>query len=164
MFHRVLFAVLLAGPALTAAEPKAAPGKLPPLPGKAPVFAVVTRVNPSAGTFDFFLLFDEIVNTERFHLDDKGNTKKVSSDRVMTSRDEEKTNRPLKGSVVSTGDGRMIPMSEAMKGLPGKIVIFCDDFDGLHPAYRKMLAKDVWIIEIEKPGGLRKAEPSDGNK
>lgn len=77
----------------------------------------------------------------------------------MTSRDEEKTNRPLKGSVVSTGDGKIIPMKQAMEELPGKLVIFCDDFDGLHPTYRKMLAKDTWIIEIEKPKGLRVESP-----
>lgn len=142
----------------TAGEPPQPSGKLPPLPGKAPVFAVVTKVDEKAGTFNFFLLYDEVVNTEKIITDGSGKTLKKTSDSVMTSRNEEKADRPLKGSVVSTGDGQIIPMKQAMKELPGKLVIFCDDFDGLHPTFRKMLAKDTWIIEIEKPGGLRKAE------
>ncbi len=136
-------------------------GKLPQLPGKAPVFCIVTKVDKSSETFNFFLLFDEIVNTEKIVEDEKGLVKKRTSDRVMTSRDEEKAGRPLKGLIVSTGDGRVIPRKQAMDELPGKLVIYCEDFDGLHPTYRKMLAKDTWIIEVEKPNGLRKEEKSD---
>ena len=36
-----------------------------PLPGKAPVFAIITKVSESAGTFNYFLLYDEVVNTEK---------------------------------------------------------------------------------------------------
>lgn len=146
------------GGVVTAAEPPQPSGKLPPIPGKAPVFAIVTKVDEKAGTFNYFLLYDEVVNTERVVTDGSGKTVKKTSDSVMTSRNEEKADRPLKGSVVSTGDGQIIPMKQALKELAGKLVIFCDDFDGLHPTYRKMLAKDTWIIEIEKPGGLRQAE------
>jgi len=128
---------------------------LPELPGKAPVFAIITKVDTTAETFNFFLLFDEIVNTETVVEDDQGVVKKRTADRVMTSRYEEKTDRPLKGSVVSTGEGQIIPRQQAMEELPGKLVMLCDDFDGLHPIYRRMLAKDTWTVEIEKPNGLR---------
>ena len=64
--------------------------------------------------------------------------------------------RPLKDGVVSTLDGKIIPLNQAMEQLPGKLVIICDNFKGLHPTYRKILAKDTWIIEIEKPKGLQK--------
>jgi len=131
------------------------------LPGKAPVFCIVTKVDKASETFNFFLLFDEVLNTERIVEDEKGIVRKRTSDRVMTSRDEEKTGRPLKGLVVSTGDGHVISLKRAMEELPGKLVIYCDDFDGLHPTYRKMLAKDTWIIEVEKPNGLRKENMSD---
>lgn len=47
-------------------------GKLPRLPGKAPVFAVVTKVDAATETFSFFLLFDEIVNTDKIVEDEKG--------------------------------------------------------------------------------------------
>jgi hypothetical protein len=136
--------------------PRAPPAAmLPKLPGKAPVFAIITKVDTSAETFNFFLLFDEIVNTETVVEDDQGVVKKRTADRVMTSRYEEKTDRPLKGSVVSTGEGQIVPRHQAMKELPGKLVMLCDDFDGLHPIYRRMLAKDTWTVEIEKPNGLR---------
>ena len=82
-------------------EPSKTSGKLPPLPGKAPVFARITKVDPEKGTFNFILLFDEIVNTETIVTDVEGNTLKQSSDRVMTSRVEEKTDSPLKSSIVS---------------------------------------------------------------
>jgi hypothetical protein len=55
----------------------------------------------------------------------------------------------LKDGVVSTLDGKIIPLNQAMEQLPGKLVIICDNFKGLHPTYRKILAKDTWIIEIE---------------
>ena len=132
---------------------------LPQLSGKAPVFAIVTKVDTATETFNFFLLFDEIVNTEMTVEDEKGVVKKRTTNRVMTSRNEEKTGRPLKGSIVSTGDGKIIPMKQATAKLPGKMVLFCEDFDGLHPTYRKMLAKDTWIIEMEKPKGLRGESP-----
>jgi hypothetical protein len=74
-------------------EPSKTSGTLPPLPGKALVFARITKVDPEK---------EELV---------------------------------------------------------GKIVIMCDDFEGLHPVFRKMLAKDTWIIEIEKPHGLRVESP-----
>ena len=138
-------------------------GKLPKLPGKAPVFCIVTKVDKSSETFNFFLLFDEVVNTEKIIEDENGIVKKRTSGRVMTSRDNEKTGRPLKGLVVSTGDGRVIPRKQAMDEMPGKLVIFCEDFDGLHPTYRKMLAKDTWIIEVEKPRGLRKEDETDSH-
>lgn len=64
--------------------------------------------------------------------------------------------RPLKDGIVSTVDGKIIPLNQAMEELPDKFVIICDDFEGLHPTYRKILAKDTWIIKIEKPKGLRK--------
>jgi len=131
---------------------------LPPLPGKAPVFAIITKVDESAGTINYFLLYDEVVITEKFFTDVGGKTSKTTSDRVMTSLVEEKVDRPLKGSVVSTGDGQVIPTVQALKLLPGKLVLFCDDFEGLHPTYRKMLAKDTLILEVEKPRGLREAE------
>ena len=134
-------------------------GKLPLLPGKAPVFAIVTKVDMASETFNFFLLFDEIANTEQTVEDEKGVVKKRTTDRVMTSRNEQKTGRPLKGTVISTGEGKIIPRKQAMDELPGKLVLFCDDFDGLHPTYRKMLAKDTWIIEVEKPNGLRVESP-----
>jgi hypothetical protein len=138
-------------------SPAAPPtGKLPKLPGKAPDFAIVTKEDKTAETFNFFLLFDEIVNTEKIVEDEKGSIKKQTTNRVMTSLYEEKTDRPLKGSIVSTGEGKIIPLNQAMEQLPGKLVIICDDFEGLHPTYRKMLAKDTWILEIEKPKGLRK--------
>ena len=156
--------ILFLGSAAWATEPPSPTqppptGKLPKLPGKAPVFGIVTRVDTATETFNFFLLFDEIVNTEKVVEDDKGVVKKRTADRVMTSRDEEKMGRPLKGCVISTGEGKVIPRKLAMAELPGKLVIFCDDFDGLHPTYRKMLAKDTWIIEIEKPKGLRVESP-----
>ena len=141
-------------------EPRKNVGKLPKLPGKAPVFGFVTKVDKTAETFNFFLLYDEIVNTEKIVEDEKGVVKKKTNDSVMTSRNEEKTDRPLKGSIVSTGEGKIIPLKQAMEELPGKLVIFCDDFEGLHPTYRKMLAKDTWIIEIEKPKGLRGENPA----
>ena len=131
---------------------------LPPLPGKAPVFAIITKVDESAGTINYFLLYDEVVITEKFFSDVGGKTSKTTSDRVMTSLVEEKVDRPLNGSVVSTGDGQIIPTGQALKLLPGKLVLFCDDFEGLHPTYRKMLAKDTLILEVEKPRGLREAE------
>ncbi|MSR49722.1 MAG: hypothetical protein CK551_07750 [Planctomycetaceae bacterium] len=59
--------------------------------------------------------------------------------------------RPLKDGIVSTGDGKIIPLKQAMEELPGNLVIICHDLEGLHPTYRKMLSKDTWIIEIEKP-------------
>jgi hypothetical protein len=141
-------------------EPQEPPkkAKLPLLPGKAPVFAIVTKVDMASETFNFFLLFDEIVNTEKTVEDEQGIVTKRTTDRVMTSRDEEKCGRPLKGTVISTGEGKIIPRKQAMAELPGKLVMFCDDFEGLHPTYRKMLAKDTWIIEVEKPSGLRKEE------
>ena len=40
-------------------EPAKISGTLPPLPGKAPVFARITKVDSEKGTFDFLLLFDE---------------------------------------------------------------------------------------------------------
>ena len=67
-------------------------GKLPLLPGKAPVFCIVTKVDTASETYSYFLL--------------------------------------------------------------------CDDFEGLHPVYREMLAQDTWIIEVEKPKGLRVEGPS----
>ena len=69
--------------------------------------------------------------------------------------------RSLKGEVVSTGNGKIIPRKQAREELPGRFVILCDDFEGLHPTYRKMLAKDTWILEIEKPKGLRVESPSE---
>jgi len=33
------------------------------LPGKVLIFAIVTKLDKTAETFNFFLLFDEIVNT-----------------------------------------------------------------------------------------------------
>jgi len=62
----------------------------------------------------------------------------------------------LKGSIVSTGEGMIIPLMQAMEQLPGKLVIICDDFEGLHPTYHKMLAKDTWILEVEKSKDLLK--------
>ena len=50
-------------------EPAKISGTLPPLPGKAPVFARITKVDSEKGTFDFLLLFDEIVNTETIVID-----------------------------------------------------------------------------------------------
>ena len=73
----------------------------------------------------------------------------------MTRLYEKKTDRPLKGTIVSTSEGKIIPLKQAMEQLTGKLVIIYDDFEGLHPTYRKMLAKDTWILEIEKPKGLR---------
>ena len=67
-------------------------GKLPLLPGKAPVFCIVTKVDTASETYSYFLL--------------------------------------------------------------------CDDFEGLHPVYREMLAQDTSIIEVEKPKGLRVEGPS----
>ena len=118
--------------------------------------AIDTKVDKTAETFNFFLLFDEIVNTETVVEDEKGIIKKRTADRMLTSLYEKKTDRPLKDGIVSTGEGKTIPLKQAMEQLPGKLVIICDDFEGLHPNYRKMLAKDTWIIEIEKPKGLRK--------
>jgi len=46
------------------------------LPGKAPVFAFVTKVDKGSETINYFLLFDEIVNTERIVEDEKGAVKK----------------------------------------------------------------------------------------
>jgi len=142
-------------------EPAKTSETLPPLPGKAPVFARITKVDSEKGTFDFLLLFDEIVNTETIVIDGQGKTFKQTSDRVMTSGVIEKTDRPLKGSIVSTGEGRIIPMNQAQKELASKIVIMCDDFEGLHPVFRKMLAKETWIIEVEKPHGLRGESPRE---
>jgi len=65
-------------------------GKLPNLPGKAPVFAIVTKIDKTAETFNFFQLFDEIVNTEAVVENDRGVIKKRTADRVMTSLYEEK--------------------------------------------------------------------------
>ena len=163
MHQQVYYATLLTLGLLTAGfaqgtELSKTSGKLPPLPGKAPVFARITKVDPEKGTFNFILLFDEIVNTETIVTDGQGKTLKQSSNRVMTSRVEEKTDRPLKGSIVSTGEGLIILMNQAQEKLAGKLVIMCDDFDGLHPVYREMLAKDTWVIESEKSGGLRKSE------
>ncbi len=118
------------------------------------------KVDEKAGTFNYFLLYDEVVNTEKIITDGSGKMVKKTSDSVMTSRNEEKADRPLMGVIISTGDGQIMPMKQALKEFSGKLVIFCDDFDGLHPTYRKMLAKDTWIIEIEKPGGLREAKKS----
>lgn len=64
--------------------------------------------------------------------------------------------RPLKDGIVSTVNGKIIPLNQAMEQLPCKFMIICDNFKGLHPTYRKILAKDTWIIEVEKPKGLRK--------
>ncbi len=75
---------------------------------------------------------------------------------VMTILYEKKTDRPLKGTIVSTGEGKIIPLKQVMEELPGKLVFICDDFKGLHSTYRKMLAKDTWILESKKPKGLRK--------
>ena len=98
-------------------QPKDA-GKLPLLPGKAPVFARITKVDPEKCMFDFILLFDEIVNTETIVTDGQGKTLKQSSDRVMTSRIDEKTDRPLRGSIASTGDGQIIPNQNLLKNSP----------------------------------------------
>jgi hypothetical protein len=43
-----------------------------------------------------------------------------------------------------------------MDDLLRKLLIICDDFKGLHSTYRKMLAKDTWILEVEKSKDLRK--------
>ena len=144
------------GDKFQAVPPKA---KLPTLPGKAPVFALVSKVNKGSETMNFFLLFDEIVNTEKIVEDENGIVKKRTADRVMTGLYQEKMERSIKGSVVSTGEGKIIPRKQAMEELPGKLVIICDDFEGLHPTYRKMLAKETWILEIEKPKGLRVESP-----
>ncbi len=162
MRHLVFVFILLfivAGAASGDSQEPPKKAKLPLLPGKAPVFAIVTTVDVASETFSFFLLFDEIVNTEKTVEDEHGIVKKRTTDRIMTSRDEEKSGRPLQGTVISTGAGKMIPRQQAMAELPGKLVMFCDDFEGLHPTYRKMLAKDTWIIEIEKPEGLRVESP-----
>jgi|GEM_PF-792513 len=140
-------------------EPQKDVGKLPKLPGKAPVFCVVTKVDKASETFNYFLLYDEIVNTEKIVEDEKGVVKKKTSNSLMTNRNEEKTGRSLKGMVISNGNGMIIPLKQAMEELPGKLVFFCDDFEGLHPIYRKMLAEGTWIIEIEKPKGLRVESP-----
>ncbi|MCY2967366.1 MAG: hypothetical protein NT069_27650 [Planctomycetota bacterium] len=136
--------------------------KLPPLPGKAPVFALITKVDASQETFNFILLYDELINSEKVVVDASGRVVKKSSDSVMTNRFEEQADRSFKGTVISTGDGRIIPRERVWKELAGKIVIFCDDFDGLHPVYRKLLADDAWIVEIEKQGGLRKGDKGTG--
>jgi|GEM_PF-503014 len=60
------------GDKFQAVPPKA---KLPKLPGKAPVFAFVTKVDNGSETINYFLLFDEIVNTERIVEDEKGAVK-----------------------------------------------------------------------------------------
>jgi len=92
-------------------------------------------------------------------VDDKGKTTEKKSDSVMTGREIVRSGRPLKGLVVSTGDGKIVPMGDAVKALMGKTVLFCDDFDGLHPNFRKLLARDAWVLEVEKPRGLRTADP-----
>ena len=160
-YATLLFLGMMAAGFAQGTEPAKTSGTLTPLPGKAPVFARITKVDSEKGTFDFLLLFDEIVNTETIVIDGQGKTFKQTSDRVMTSGVIEKTDRPLKGSVVSTGEGRIIPMNQAQKELASKIVIMCDDFEGLHPVFRKMLAKETWIIEIEKPHGLRVESPQE---
>ncbi len=136
--------------------------KLPPLPGKAPVFALITKVDELEETFSYILLYDEVINTEKFVVDADGRTVRKTADSVMTNRFDERADRSFKASIVSTGDGRIIPREMVWKEMTGKIVIFCDDFDGLHPAYRKLLADETWIVEIEKPKGLRKAVQTKG--
>ena len=59
--------------------------------------AIDTKVDKTAETFNFFLLFDEIVNTETVVEDEKGIIKKRTADRMLTSLYEKKTDRPLKG-------------------------------------------------------------------
>ncbi len=161
---QLVLLALLAGTARADAQPTAPARPQAVSPGKAPVYARVTKVDAAAGTFDYVLLYDEVVNTERLVVDDKGKTIEKKSDSVMTSRPIVRSDRSLKGSIVSTGHGKVVPGAEALKALPGKLVLFCDDFDGLDPQYRKLLAEDAWVIEVEKPNGLRRAEPSGQEK
>jgi len=153
----VVFGVTAPCPSL-AAEPPATKTE------KAPVYARVTKVDAAAGTFDYILLYDDVVNTERLVVDDKGKTIEKKSDSVMTGREIVRSGRPLKGLVVSTGDGKVVPMDDAVKTLPGKTVLFCDDFNGLDSNFRKLLAKDAWILKVEKPRWLRAADPSGADE
>jgi hypothetical protein len=148
--------LLLLGLVAVSAESGRTGAKLPKLPGKAPVFAVITQVNEAEETFGYILLYDEVINTKTRVVDNTGKTLEQSSDSVMTNRFEEQVDRSFRGTVVSTGAGEMIPAERVWRELAGKIVIFCDDFDGLHPVFRRMLADDTWIIEPKKPQGLRK--------